>query len=208
MHVLGPSAHSCVLVPKAPAPFCPSQGWITSHKGFWGMAEIPRPGEAMDKVETGADKAVQSPWGPQERSQVLRMWPQYRLSCVPTVPVCYRAHPAPAVPILKEEKAFMRSQRGAGATRNPQSPPVNPGISQLRATLTCTPMSFPFQSDALAPTRQGDKVGEVTATWGCPEADPTCSCGVLPSLCLHCRDLSQKHLFLGSLLPGDHLQFS
>lgn len=117
----------------------------------------------------------------------MRTWTRFRLSCVPTVPVHSRAHPAPAVPILKEEKAFMRSQRGAGATRNPQSPPVNPGISQLRAALTCTLMSFPFQSDALAPKRQGDTAGEVTATWGCPKGDPTCSCGVLLSLSLHCR---------------------
>lgn len=72
------------------------------------------------------------------------------------LPARSRAHPKPAAPIPKEEKAFMRSQQGAGAAESPQSPPVNPGISRLGSCWV-----FCFRRDVLVPDRQqGCRGGE------------------------------------------------
>lgn len=69
------------------------------------------------------------------------------------LPARSRAHPKPAAPIPKEEKAFMRSQQGAGAAESPQSPPVNPGISRLGATLAWILLAFLLQKRPAGPQK-------------------------------------------------------
>lgn len=53
----------------------------------------------------------------------------------------------------------MRSQQGAGAAESPQSPPVNPGISRLGATLAWILLGFCFRRDVLVPKRQQGRRG-------------------------------------------------